>query len=388
VEAKPKISAPQAQGARRSGGHTIPPRLAAETNKQGSGELLEDADYQRSREEAEAHERARDAAAAERLREYIAGRKGLKLDDVPPTMPGTEWRGASEGGWNLWEMLEDGRDKKTRYAGYLAPETWAEIRAGAGVRGVDRGDRGSGDIGDGDGVSVKSQAEMPTLTAQVLPTDLPTEKHEGEPLSAHEKTVGETLGKQVGNSLGNPLGKPVGISVGKLVGNPQNQQLTGNQSVSRPRKKRADFFRYELDFRPLKKGGYNVLIRKRLRWSDARYSNTVVRRKCPRLTAQMVAKIRVGKFTDAAVSALRDGGIEHGFITQLLARIGKGNGQRRADLTDYERSILTGIEFVLASSRGSRDVDTDRGSGRSVDVPGDNLPDASDDGDARVSYVH
>jgi hypothetical protein len=354
MASKPKITAPQAQGARRDGGHTIPPRLAAETNERSRG------DGQRFIFETP-------RPVIDKREERHEQEEGAP-DQYPANPVGT---GNASGG--------TGGDRRG---------SESATRSGADAE---------RDLADGDGVvenhfadasKMVGRAEMPTLDGADGRHDLPTKKQVGKPLSAHEKTVGETVGKPVGNLLGNPLGKPVGISVGKPVGNPQNQQLTGNQPVSRPRKKRADFFRYELDFRPLKKGGYNVLIRKRLRWSDARYSNTVVRRKCPRLTAQMVAKIRLGKFTDAAIEALRDGGIEHGFITQLLARIGKGNGQRRADLTDYERSILTGIEFVLASSRGSRDADTDRGSGRPVDVPGDNLPDASDDGDARVSYVH
>jgi DNA polymerase III delta prime subunit len=208
VEAKPKISAPQAQGARRDGGHTIPPRLAAETNKQGSGdentdsvsnpirntvpgELLEDADYQRSREEAEAHERARDAVAAERLREYIKFRGDkLTLGDAPPQMPGTEWRNASGGGWNLWETWNEGEVEKSRYKGHLAPETWEQIRAGAGVRGVDRGDGERGDSGDGDVDAVSSgaeaQATMPHVADATEPENA-TNATRGIPQEEREK---------------------------------------------------------------------------------------------------------------------------------------------------------------------------------------------------------
>jgi len=115
---------------------------------------------------------------------------------------------------------------------------------------------------------------------------------------------------------------------------------------------KVDWYRHELDFRPLKKG-YTVLLRKRLRWSATRYSKTILTRTCPQLTRKMVEQISVGKFTPAAITALQDGGFADGFIQDLQKRIGKGNGRRKADLTDNERSLLARIESSLvASSRG------------------------------------
>ncbi len=125
---------------------------------------------------------------------------------------------------------------------------------------------------------------------------------------------------------------PVGKPVGKQALAQQNQQHS-----------RTEWFRYELDFRPLKTG-FNVLIRKRLKWSNTRYSKMIVKRFCPQLTRKMVEQIAVGKFSKETVAALQNGGITDGFIKQLQVRIGKGNGKRRADLTEYERSLLARIE--------------------------------------------
>lgn len=144
----------------------------------------------------------------------------------------------------------------------------------------------------------------------------------------------------VGNSFPKPEDTHVGIS-GLGV---QNQQL--------PLKLKTEWYRYELDFRPLKKG-YTVLLRKRLRWSDTRYSKTILTNSCPQLTVKMVQQISVGKFTAATIAALQNGGIADGFIRDLQERIGKGNGRRRADLTEHERALLARIESGLsAGSRG------------------------------------
>lgn len=174
----------------------------------------------------------------------------------------------------------------------------------------------------------------------------------------------------------NPVGKPLGNPVGK----PQAQQVTGISA-------RTEWFRPELDFRKMK-SGYAVLIRKRLRWSDERYSHTILKRNCPQLTRKMVEQIRSGKFTDAAVAALVQGGIGHGFIRQLIVRIGKGNGRRRTDLTDNERSLLARIERSLAASRRRED---DRARGNNADnaqVLRERLQDSSDDDAPGVPYVH
>ena len=173
---------------------------------------------------------------------------------------------------------------------------------------------------------------------------------------------------------------PVGKPLGNLVGKPQAQQVTGISA-------RTEWFRPELDFRKMK-SGYAVLIRKRLRWSDERYSHTILKRNCPQLTRKMVEQIRSGKFTDAAVAALVQGGIGHGFIRQLIVRIGKGNGRRRTDLTDNERSLLARIERSLAASRRREDDRTRGNDATNVQVSREHLQDSSDDDAPGVPYVH
>jgi hypothetical protein len=132
---------------------------------------------------------------------------------------------------------------------------------------------------------------------------------------------------------------------------------------------RTEWFRYELDFRQLKKGGAWVLIRKRLRWSDTRYSKMLVKRFCPQLSKKLIDQISVGKFSPETIAALQDGGIQHVFISALQERIGKGNGRRRADLNDFERSLLTRIESSLrAGNRGGDDQSTRQSIGRELDL--------------------
>ena len=148
----------------------------------------------------------------------------------------------------------------------------------------------------------------------------------------------------VGNSFPKPEMPTKNARVGISGLGVQNQQL--------PLKLKTEWYRYELDFRPLKKG-YTVLLRKRLRWSDTRYSKTILTNSCPQLTVKMVQQISVGKFTAATIAALQNGGIADGFIRDLQERIGKGNGRRRADLTEHERALLARIESSLsAGSRG------------------------------------
>lgn len=147
--------------------------------------------------------------------------------------------------------------------------------------------------------------------------------------------------KPVGNSLQKPVGKSVGKPVGISDFDQQKQQVS-----------RTEWFRYELDFRQLKKGGAWVLIRKRLRWSETRYSKMLVKRFCPQLSQRLIDQISVGKFSPETVAALQDGGIQHVFIKALQERIGKGNGRRRADLSEFERSLLARIESSLRASGG------------------------------------
>jgi hypothetical protein len=90
-----------------------------------------------------------------------------------------------------------------------------------------------------------------------------------------------------------------------------------------------------MDFRDRKKGGHQVLIRRRLRWSETRYAPQVRSYYCADLTEKMVISIKDGKFTSAAVAALERGGISHEIIKNLVERIGRGNGKRAAELTDH-----------------------------------------------------
>lgn len=138
-------------------------------------------------------------------------------------------------------------------------------------------------------------------------------------------------------------GKLAGISTGKQDFGQQNQRVA-----------RTEWFRYELDFRKTQKG-FNVTIRKRLKWSNTRYSKQIIKRFCPQLTRKMIDQISIGKFLPATAAALQNGGISDGFIKDLQSRIGKGNGKRRTDLTDYERSLLARIESSLSSSNRGRD---------------------------------
>lgn len=220
--------------------------------------------------------------------------------------------------------------------------------------------------------------QMGDLCTGGIASDDRVEQGTGEALKvrANQEMPPENSGEEL---RANPE-MPAKKTVGKTVGNSQDQQVTGIYP-------RTEWFRPELDFRKAKKG-YAVLIRKRLRWSDERYSHTILKRNCPQLTPKMVEQIRSGKFTDAAVAALVQGGISHGFIKQLFVRIGKGNGRRRTDLGDNERSILARIERGLAASRRRQD-DCARGDNAdNVQVLRERLQDSSDDDASSVPYVH
>lgn len=170
------------------------------------------------------------------------------------------------------------------------------------------------------------------------------------------KSVADSFSEELaklGRGVGIKVGKPVGNFVGKPVGKPDLKQQV--QQVTP--KSKVEWYRYELDFRPLK-NGHTVLLRKRLRWSDTRHVKTVIKRTCPRLTKKMIAQISVGKFASDAIVALQDGGINDGFIKALQQRIGKGNGQRRTDLTDFERSLLARIESGIRAGNRGRNRDT------------------------------
>lgn len=233
-----------------------------------------------------------------------------------------------------------------------------------GVRGLDSGARRG--LRDGDKLVSEPLESGPEASGADAPENV------GKPGATPEVPLKKNGGAAVG--------KPVGISVGKPVGNLTAQQVTG----IRPR---TDWFRLEMDFRPLK-NGYTVLLRKRLRWSEGRYSHTIFKRNCPQLTRKMVEQIRGGKLADAAIDALVQGGIRHEFVKQLLVRIGKGNGRRRTDLRDDERSVLARIERGLAASRRSRDARASGIDADAAEVRPEHLSDSPDDDVTRVPYVH
>ena len=170
-------------------------------------------------------------------------------------------------------------------------------------------------------------------------------------ISTTLRKLGAAPGFDAGKSVGIPVGKQENTLVGKSVGIPVGKQYLAQQNQQHSR---TEWYRYEMDFRPLKTG-YNVLIRKRLRWSDSRYSKQIIKRFCPQLTRKMVQQISVGKFSAETINALQNGGIKHGFIKALQERIGKGNGKRRTELTEFERSLLARIESSLNASNRGRD---------------------------------
>lgn len=220
----------------------------------------------------------------------------------------------------------------------------SDLLAGAdtgGGRTTGRLGRDGVEMGDGPGVKPagktlsKPVGNSPKSASLRTPIEVPA--FVGKP-------VGNSLPDAVGISVGKPVGNSVGNTVGKQESGQQKQQVT-----------RTEWFRHELDFRQNKKGGAWVLIRRRLRWSDTRYSKMVVKRFCPQLSKKMIEQISVGKFSQETIAALQDGGIQHGFISALQQRIGKGNGKRRAELTDIERSLLARIESGIRSSGRRRD---------------------------------
>jgi hypothetical protein len=190
------------------------------------------------------------------------------------------------------------------------------------------------------------------------------EKRLVESGNAQRKTVGQTVGHFVGQipqsaSAGNDLlGNAQQIDKGnaqqKIVGQIAQKLLGKSANAQQITTPRTEWFRYEMDFRERKKGGYHVIIRRRLKWSAARYAPTIAYCFCANLTDRQVKSVKDGKFTPAAVAALQNGGISHEIIKKLLERIGKGNGKRAAELTDHERLILSRIESGLASSNGRR----------------------------------
>jgi hypothetical protein len=114
-------------------------------------------------------------------------------------------------------------------------------------------------------------------------------------------------------------------------------------------------FRYELDVRELKrKPGARVFIRRRLKWSKARYVRTFAIKHCPEITAAMCRRIEQNKLTPAILAAFENGGIGNEVIEELNKRPGRGRGKRESELTDDERTLLRRLERNLATDGRSR----------------------------------
>jgi hypothetical protein len=94
-----------------------------------------------------------------------------------------------------------------------------------------------------------------------------------------------------------------------------------------------------------------------------------------------------GKFTPAAIAALQNGGISHEIIKNLAERIGKGNGKRAAELTEYERSVLARIESGLAAGGGRRNASA-RDERRRLGLPRLDVHNARDGEFTEVPNVH
>jgi len=67
-------------------------------------------------------------SAADRLRAHIKERRP-PIGDAPPSLPGSEWRPAGDGGWYLWDRLaDDGLTKRWRYFDRLTEAEWKAIK--------------------------------------------------------------------------------------------------------------------------------------------------------------------------------------------------------------------------------------------------------------------
>jgi hypothetical protein len=196
--------------------------------------------------------------------------------------------------------------------------------------------------------------------------------------NAHGKISGHFGSKSVGKS-GNAHEKNRGHFSSKTVGK------SGNAHSFLP--SRTEWFRYEMDFRDRKKGGYQALIRRRLKWSETRYAPQFRSCYCTDLTERMVNSIKDGKFTAPAIAALERGGISHEIIKNLVERIGKGNGKRAAELTDHERSVLARIESGLAAGGGRRNASAG-GNRRRLGLPRLDVPNTRDGEFTEVPNAH
>lgn len=199
-------------------------------------------------------------------------------------------------------------------------------------------------------------SEIPTK----ISTPLPTENNRGY---LAEKKVGISLQSTESNSKTGkiptiiPTKIPTEINRGKTL-----EKIVGKVEVSHEKKswknvrkstsnRIQNWFAYDVEYRKLK-SGYSVMIRTRLRWDSARYRRVLQTAQCPELTARMIAQLKVYKFMDASVDALRHGGIDDGTIRELQTRPGHGNGLRYNQLTDDEKILAARFSESYKSDTG------------------------------------
>lgn len=161
-----------------------------------------------------------------------------------------------------------------------------------------------------------------------------------------------------------------------------------NSNFGQKQNKNQLWFRFELDIREVKSGGHMVRIRKRLRWSTARYSRTIAKKACPDLTKKMVKQIQLGRFSQETIAALQNGGLDYGLVAKLSAREGRGSGRRASELTNDERRFLARLEHGLAAGGRRRDAKPDSGTQRPMDLSDSDLSGSQDADVTRVPYVH
>jgi hypothetical protein len=172
-------------------------------------------------------------------------------------------------------------------------------------------------------------------------------------------------------------------NVGQIPKYPTN---LGGNAPQKPGEQ-TEWFRYEIECRDRAKGGYFVIIRKRLKWSKQRYAQTIVNRPCPNMTSRQAKSINLGKITDAVISALRDGGVSHAITEKLVQRAGRGTGKRASELKPNERFVLSRIESSLAARNGNRG-NLPRSTGGQVGISNPDVPEASNGGFTDVPNVH
>jgi len=231
------------------------------------------------------------------------------------------------------------------------------------------------------------------------------------PLNSNGEFAGANVETEPQKSGGISSEKSGGISIQKPGGISTVQQLTEKMPPGLPAQKPAaapalppavapanlarvrpaDFFRYELDIRRAKRG-FNVAIRKRLRWSTTRLSRQVAKGLCPTLTDSQVTAIRAGRFPKAITQAIlqNEGNITHEHIKLITNRSGRGIGLRFAELDPRAKFLLARFERLFTGSdRPALDPTRDRE--RGIDSQTHALSDASGadfETAEPVPYVH